>query len=305
MESSLNRLSRVPNKNKITKNDISTQPKEYALKYFSEHPEEAMDTRTPADKISDINDLLDSEDISINKKFKLLVHKKILTSMEYGELSKEAMDSIMDLVEFYNQNNRPESSKRLILKAKEISEEIDASDEDKFRIAVESATSSIQIETSSDSERFNNIQRAERTLKGYSEYESENKYLMYKRDIIFARTNFYFGEYETSISFYEKAYQSLDIANKGEQDEQVASLMYETAHCTEQSGNLKGAIDLYQNAYSIYSDLELEKQAEKTKRKIEKLEGKIEMKKKEEKDKQQKPTITQPKLNSNQSQKTK
>ena len=305
MESSINRLSRVPNKNKITKNDISSQPKEYALKYFSEHPDESDDTRAPAEKISEINDLLDSEEISLNKKFKLLVHKKILTSLVYGELSKEAMDSIMDLAEFYNQNNRPESSKRLIHGAKGISEEIGASKEDKFRIAVESATSYMQTETSSDSERFNNIQKAGNALKKYTEYESDNKYLMYRRDLIFARSNFYFGEYQASISFYEKAYESLDIANQGKQDEQVASLMCETAHCIEIIGDLQNAADLYRNANSIYDELELKKQVEKTKEKIRKLEEKIEKKRKEEKENQPKPEITQPKLNTNSRNRTK
>ena len=257
LDSSCHRLSQVPNNLKITKTSPTKQNEMIVQSYMKSHPE-AIDKRPPGKKLEDIDSQLEDQNLERPQKFELLVRKKSLSCIAYGEGSIQALRSYSLLGAFYNEEEKPEGALRNLSKAHQLERDNEISKDESAFIAVEMADSYMQMKEYNQSYNY---------IKPHIDTEITDKKLKYKRDILVARTLNQKKMYSEAIEKYDNAIESFKSI---EDDEslQMAQLYEEAGSNAEQVQNLDKIKEAYSKALSIYQKLELNDDIQRVIKKI-------------------------------------
>ena len=268
MDSSAHRLARVPNKFTVPKTTKLEQPESYAISYFNNNPDVQLDKRSPLEKLDEINSKFESQELDDNDRFNLLVQRKSLTFLAYGENSIEFYEALHDLGSFYNKQNRPESALRHLTKAQQISKEIDLNDEGSLSLAIELAEAYLSSKANSKAENAKQLSNAEASLEPYIDTETDDKMLIYKRDLLISRIKARKGKYEEALEMYDRAVNSLENANDGKKTSTQAALYIEIGECAEMFNDIDTAVKMYNKSYDTFIDLNMIDSANHVKSKI-------------------------------------
>lgn len=266
IDESAQRLSRQTPKYSSVRTVKATGQDTFAASYFA-NPDHIPDKRSPEEKLEEIEIRLNSNGLDDNDRFNLLIQRKSLCVLAYGENSVQTLLALIDLGKFYNEQNRPESGLRNLTKAQQISKSIDIEDDEGLLLSIELSTSYLESKASNKTEQNRQLTEAERIIKPYVEYQSEDKMLLYRRDIVVARMQKQRTNYEEAIKSYQRAMENLNAAN-GKISPETASLydeMGETAVCMEQR---EKANEYFEQGRQTYEELGLTDSAELIAKKI-------------------------------------
>lgn len=218
MDSACYRLSRVPQKYSMTKAVKSENSDSYAVTYYQSNP---VDTRTMQEKLEEIESKINDSDMEEDEKFTLLVQRKALNTMIYGENSPESIRAATDFGSFYNSLEKPESALRNLSKAYAASKQVELSEEDAFVLAVELADASLNAKQPSK-EKHKQIVVADNAITPFAEREEGTAQILFRKDLCLARIRAYRQKFEEAISYYEKTlseYASFKEAEKQDDTE--------------------------------------------------------------------------------------
>lgn len=218
MDSACYRLSRVPQKYSMTKAVKSENSDSFAVTYYQSNP---VDTRTMQEKLEEIESKINDSNMEEDEKFTLLVQRKALNTMIYGENSPESIRAATDFGSFYNSLEKPESALRNLSKAYAASRQVELSEEDAFLLAVELADASLNAKQPSK-EKHKQIVVADNALTPFAEREEGTAQILFRKDLCLARIRAYRQKFEESISYYEKSlseYASFKEAEKQDENE--------------------------------------------------------------------------------------
>ena len=268
LDNSCHRLSRVPQKFAPPKQETQES---FAVSYFNNNPEIPLDKRAPTEKLEEIDAKL-TGDLEDTERFNLLVQKKSLSFLAYGENSPESFHALCQLGEFYNQQNRPESALRHLARAQQISKTVEITDEEGLAMAVEVADAYLTSRANTRQESSKNLNAAEAALRPYDDVDTDDKMVKYKRDLLNARIKGRRGKFDDALDKYEDAVKSLDKANDGETNSATAALFAEMGECAEAGKDKKKAKKWYQKAYQTFLDLDMAESARMIEPKLQHLE---------------------------------
>lgn len=268
VDGSSHRLSRIPNKFTVPKTAKIEQPESYAISYFNNNPDIPLDKRSPQEKLDEIQLKINDEEIDGNDLFNLLVQRKSLTFLAFGENSPQYFEALRDLGHFYNRQNRPESALRHLLKSQQISNSIEISDEDNLSLSIELAEAYLTMKTTNKAENSKQLSNAENVLNPYIDVDVEDKMLAHKKDLLLARIKSRRNKYNEALSLYEQAIESLNVANEGRKDENTARLYLEIGEFAESSKDIKTAAKMFKNAYDTFIELNMTEAAKIAEEKI-------------------------------------
>lgn len=274
MDSSCYRLSRVPEKytkaNKAIKGNINQS---YAVGYYSENP---VDDRPPKEKLEEIEARL-GESNNDDEKFTLLVQKKSLSIMEYGENSKEAANAATELGSFYNQTGHSESALRNLNKAQQNDGTSKLEGDDALAFNVELADANLNAKPPNKQDCAKQLNAADKALSPFAEAETEDNKLSYRRYLLLARIKSRKRKHQDADGFFDKAIDLGPSVIEGGKETVEMAYLYEEAAINaekleensseqEQDTEVDGEKPkgkeriqhLYKEAYDIYSALDLE-----------------------------------------------
>lgn len=272
MDSACRRLARVPNKKlNVNNRNANETPENFASNFFAQNPDTPLDKRSPQEKLDEINAKLHDLDLEENDRFSLLVQKKAICSLAFGDSSPESFEALIQLGSFYNSQQRPDSALRHLLKAQEIIKTIEHTDDQAFSVAIEISDAYLSIRPQNKAEQTRNLNSAENALRPYDDSESDDKLLEYRKLLIQARIKYLRKQYEDSFNLYRKAYEALDSANQGKTTDQVATLLHEMGECAEAGDDINTALDMYQRAYNTFCELGMNDSAKLMKPKLAQL----------------------------------
>lgn len=268
IDNSCHRLSRVPQKFGPPKQESNES---YAVSFFNNNPEIPLDKRPPSEKLEEIDSKL-TGDLEDTERFNLLVQKKSLSFLAYGENSPESFHALCQLGEFYNQQNRPESALRHLARAQQISKTVEITDEEGLAMAVEVADAYLTSRANTRQESSKNLNAAESALRPYDDVKTDDKMVQYKRDLLTARIRGRRGKFSEALEKYEDAVKSLDRANDGETNSATAALYAEMGECAEAGRDRKQAKKMYKKAHQTFLDLDMAESARMIEPKLQELE---------------------------------
>jgi tetratricopeptide (TPR) repeat protein len=255
IDNSTHRLSQVPQR--LGKDAGTSEASgSYAAGFFRDNPDVPLDKRAPTEKIEDIDSRLDGE-LEDSDRFNLLVQRKSLCFLAFGENSPESLESLRFLGEFYNQQNRPESALRHLAKAQQISSTVTLSETEGLALALELADAHLASKATSRQESKRQVSAAEAALNPYAEIEPENDRLCYKRDLLLGRIRARLNKYDEALPLFNRAIEALDRANAGEKTQVTAALYGEIGECAEAANDQKTAGRMYRTAHQIFLELEM------------------------------------------------
>ena len=157
MDSACRRLARVPNKKlNVNNRNANETPENFASNFFAQNPDTPLDKRSPQEKLDEINAKLHDLDLEENDRFSLLVQKKAICSLAFGDSSPESFEALIQLGSFYNSQQRPDSALRHLLKAQEIIKTIEHTDDQAFSVAIEISDAYLSIRPQNIAEQTRN-----------------------------------------------------------------------------------------------------------------------------------------------------
>lgn len=270
MDSACYRLSRIPQKYSMAKAVKAENADSFAVNYYQSHP---VDTRTMQEKLEEIDFKIQDQSLEDDERFSLLVQRKSLNIMIYGESSREAIRAATDFGAFYNVLEKPESALRNLLKAYSAAQQCeDLPEEDGFLLAVELADAGLNAKQAAK-EKHKLIVLADNYLTPFAEFDSGTAAIMYRKDICLARIRAYRQKFPEAIEYYDKALheysayaeeeKKAEKEGKGQTEEEEdekdrdivePNLYVEAAVIAEKAENNEQALDWYKAAYNIYLD---------------------------------------------------
>jgi hypothetical protein len=243
----------------------------YAATYYSQNP---LDTAPPEDKLASVDSKLSESELEDDDQFTLLVQRKTLCQMIYGENSPESVQATTKLGAFYNHHGKPDSALRNLTKAKQSAQQTELADEDGFALAIEYADANVNGSSTSRQDKTKQVALADNSLSPYAEFETEDGMLKFRRDLLLARIRGDRTKWNDSLVFYQRAlenYQATHPEGEGETEEknpEQANIYVEAAAIAERIEGCDQAPELYKRAYDLYIDLGFEEDAEKIAPKI-------------------------------------
>lgn len=192
-------------------NGMRSSPNDsFGHQYYADNPDKVPDKRFPSEKFDDLKEKLMNGRLEQNDKYDILIQLKSVSTLAFGESSKEYFISLLELAKFYNEQHRPESALRNLMKAKQLSDLIEINEDLQMELAIEIATGNIDLKTHSVQEGLKYLALAERLLLPFSDYESGNGFLTFKRDVLSARIALRNDKFYEAYNMYEKAIYSYD-----------------------------------------------------------------------------------------------
>lgn len=266
------------------RNSTADKKEPYCVSYFRENPD-SMDMRTPSEKLQEIQDKMESEDLEPAEKFKLLSQIKTIQYMLHGENSSEMLKAYAQLGFFYNDNDRPQSAIRNLDKAHNLERTNSIEKNDSITIAVETARAHLKMAATQGTKH---IMQADDALSPYYEIEIDQPELLYKRNLFRSRIFAGKKKYEEALKSYEDAVTVNREINNNEETKEEAQLFIEMGQTAELlkkkldgksqektqeekdkiSQTKKLAIQYYQKAYDIFMNLEFEEYAKEIEPKL-------------------------------------
>ncbi|OHS93819.1 hypothetical protein TRFO_02339 [Tritrichomonas foetus] len=264
----------------------------FAVQYYSDNP---VDTRTPQEKLDEVESKLGESNVDNDEKFSLLVQKRSLCQMIYGENSPESIRAATELGAFYNSLEKPESALRNLNKAHQSAKQVQLEEEDGFLLALELADASLNSKQGSKQERHKQIVLADNTLTPYAEHEGATPQIVFRKDLCFARIRAYRQKFEEAVNYYEKALSEYSASKENnekkdddekkddnekkddeeeEKEEDIIepNLYVEAAQIAEKAESEKSE-EWFKKAYDLYTQRGFEAEAKRIENKIPSEEG--------------------------------
>lgn len=261
LDTSCFRLSRVAQKYKSNRAVKQEEQRSFIDRFYSENPD-ALDIRSPDEKLEEIQNQLQDENLEPHDRFLLIAQQKQLNSFKYGEESSEVMQSEVQLGIYYNDTGRPKSAIRHLSKAHQLEQTIKPPPEDSVVIAVETVDAYLTIhESLKKNEAIRNMNRANELLKPIAEVQLEDPHLTFRRDIDIARVSALRGKSGDAMEQYETAMKSLE-ADVGKDTVESANILCEMGENADFAGEKEKSRDYYFAAFRIYRALDMNNEAE-------------------------------------------
>lgn len=224
-----------------------------AVRFFNNHPEATIDPRPLEEKISDIDAFFLDSQVEDKNIFELLVQKKSMCELLYGEKSVETIIASIQLGAFYNKIEKYQSAYRHLKVAYDVSSQYvkKLAIQDQLFLSVEYTQTLLELGFKSeyDDDNSNNavtnnnskkkvkskivfngdysfemddqkLNLAENVLFPFKNVENENNNenkieLFYRRDLYIAQLKMCRRKFKKALKFYERAIQSyLDMISK-------------------------------------------------------------------------------------------
>jgi tetratricopeptide (TPR) repeat protein len=257
LDTSMHRLSR-PAPKYAAPNVIRPESSQgYALEFFRSNPDVSVDKRSPAEKLEEIQSLLQG-DLQDQERFTLLAQRKSLAFLAFGENSREALQSLAAIARFYNAQNRPESALRHLAKAQEIADGLDPGPEsERVAFAVETADAHLQSKRTNRQDAAKHVSAAESALEPFANVAIEDTELAYRRDLLLARVKVRRRQFAQAFEMYDRAVQSFSVLNEGVPTGETASLWIEIAEAAEKAKDDARAGKMYRRAHRTFLALNM------------------------------------------------
>ena len=274
------RLSK-PAQIKSSVSSLSSTYEKYSTRSFREHPEDDDDLRSPKEKLMDYDNI---EEGTSKETFIALTKQKILRSIQFGENSKEVVESHISLGRYYQNTDRPQSAIRHYEKGKQISQKTELQSQDSSTaISVGLAESHMALKQESKK----HISQAASAISNASDCEVIDAQLHFRRDKIKAEIA-YEQKDEKCCDYYITAEQTM-IENSLEDESETTADFYLRIASVLSEYEKKDKIEKYaRKASELYKKLDKEDKAFEAEQLIpppeEKHEEEEEEKKNEEED---------------------
>ena len=260
LDSSVYRLSRVREQYKANKAVRNEKNDSFVLTYYKQKPDE-LDTRSPEEKLADIQERLSGDDVPQEERHRLLAQQKQLCYFAHGEESAEMLKCEKELGLYYNRNHRPASAVRHLSNARNLEKKNNVEPQESMEIAVEIAEACLSLrDVNKRQETMKRMAQANEALQPVMQVEVEDLQLMYRRDLAQARVTTTRGRFEQALGQYDKAMESLEKV-RGQENAEVANLYVEMADVAEADENEELAGKHYKSAHGIYVKLGMEEEA--------------------------------------------
>ena len=99
-------------------------------------------------------------------------------------------------------------------------------------------------------------------MKPYRDVESDNKTLLYKRDLVLGRIYASRKDYAKAMSSFEKSWEYLDSIYQGEASPEMATLYNEMGETAELMKDKPKALEMFKLAYDTFMSLDMIDSAE-------------------------------------------
>lgn len=272
-----------------------TESDSIAVNFFNHHPEANIDIRPIDEKIQDIDTLLMESQIDDENLLELLMQKKALCEIFYGENSVDAIIASIQLGSFYNKVHKFQSAYRHLNIAYDISSQYTQklNIHDQLRLSVEYVQTLIELGFTSESLPSENdsntshssakefifdddykfeldedkLNIAENALFPYKNVENtdndENKLdLFYRRDLYIAQMKLCRRKFEKSLKYYLRAipiYEKMIAqGNKNANEIELAALFLNCGLVAREIKHKNLALSYFQKAQKIFSDYDLD-----------------------------------------------
>lgn len=232
-----------------------------AIIYFNTHPESFIDDRPPTEKLSECEQLIQRDDIDEDNLQSILMQRKTLCDLKYGEDSVQSITALIDISVFYQKTNRNNSALRHLNTLRETTKVLDLPDTVKLRLAIEIAESNLAAECESEEDRLFHLEIAETSLIPFIDIISSNPVLEYRKNILMIKMKLIRNKKEKALKYYSKAIMSLANMHQQE-DKDVADLCIEAAELAREVNLENLAHEFYQHAFEISSNIHDSEQAE-------------------------------------------
>ena len=261
LDTSCFRLSRVAQKYKSNRAVKQEEQRSFIDRFYSENPD-ALDIRSPDEKLEEIQNQLQDENLEPHDRFLLIAQQKQLNTLKYGEESAEVMQSEEQLGIYYNEIGRPKSAIRHLTKAHQLEKNNKPPPEESVVIAVESVDAYLTIHDSlKKNEAIRNMNKANELLKPVADVQLEDAHLTFRRDISIARVSSLRGKFTDAMEQYETALKSLE-ADVGKDTAESANILCEMGQNAEYADEKEKSRDYYFSAFQIYRALDMNAEAE-------------------------------------------
>jgi hypothetical protein len=261
LDNSCHRLSRIAQKYAAPQPSRPEPSQGYAVEFFRTNPDVPVDKRSPTDKLEEIESVLQG-DLEDQERFNLLVQRKSLCFLAFGENSRESVRALSELARFYNSQNRPESALRHIAKAQQISDGLEPeSGADGLALAIEIADANLQSKHASRQEGARQVNAADGALSPYADAVIEDPGLAYRRDLLLARIKARKRNFRDAFVMYENAVKSLGNLSGGVATATTASLYMEMGTTAEQAKDEQRAGLNFLKAYRTFVALKMPESA--------------------------------------------
>jgi hypothetical protein len=160
----------------------------FAVMYYNSYP---IGTRPPQEKLSD--GAADDDE-----KVTLLLQKRTLSQMIFGETSSEAIRATTELGAFYNAHKKPHSTEHNLSKARQSAKQTGPQVDDSFTL-----TDVILSTAWPKAEKTKQFALADAELSSCR--ASPNALNAFHRNLFLGRIQSYRARWEESFAFYEKA----------------------------------------------------------------------------------------------------
>lgn len=203
LDVSCHRLSKPANK----LYEPPPKPEPYAKKYFDEHPEQLEEIQKPQEKL----DAYDEDEGNDEKKegekqsqIEKLIKKKVLHFLLTGEGSEELLDCHIEIANYYNDNDQPESALRHYSNAQKIAKEReDTTRDDEIKIG------QAEAHFNNRSADAANVRTANRLVSSLDE-DSLDDALNFRRKLLLARILAYNGDHSGAAEIYSEILYDFD-----------------------------------------------------------------------------------------------
>jgi len=209
------------------------------------------DKRSPAEKLQSVEDSLSCETHDDSEKYNLLLQKKCLTALVFGEESKESYMAMINLGSFYNQQHRHESAMRIL---KQIPNCEIIPPDDRIRYSIEFAEAGLSFRSKNPVEQKKNNDIVLGSMQNVLTLDSQNKYLLYQRDVHYGRLLVGMKDYNQALTYFQKALEWLGVENTTDSLIESASVYQMIGDMYEKIEDKETAKVYYQKAYVIYQD---------------------------------------------------
>lgn len=167
------RLSEPADKFKKLQADSNIENGTFAINFFKKNPH-LKDEARPEDKIKKFDQILNANCLDSSERLKVLVQKKMLVSLVYGQVSTEYLESVAALGSYYNSIHRTTSAIRNLEEAIDIDISVSNSMEESMKIRIELAEAYLNLPCAKKSELVRNTNKALNTIKQYSDVVTDD-----------------------------------------------------------------------------------------------------------------------------------
>ena len=229
-----------------------------------------FDKRSPEEKLEEINFILENNELDSLEQINLIIKKKCLIGLIYGDYSKEILNSYIELGKIYNKFHKYESALRNLNYADSISKNMDLELEEKLILTLELSSAYLNSKPNDKNDIKNHILQPEKLLLPFNNINISNQFLLFKKDFILGKSFSIRQKHLQAIDYFLKSINILNNINLDEYKPDIAIVYREIAETYEKLNNTIQSQEFYQKSYNIYLELGLNDSAQMILKKINK-----------------------------------